>query len=471
MKKCIFILVASFQLISSYGQYYFSGTLNKEDVSSKTDELISEYVDLGIFSGVVLIAENGKPIYEKACGLSNRETNTPNTLETRFVIGSMNKSFTKTVILQLIEERKLNLEDKMVDFLEGFKQRSANKITINQLLNHTSGFGDYHNPSYWELTYEQKNIQSILEILKNIDLLFEPGTENEYSNAGYIILGEIIEKVSGQSYAKNVEDRIVKPLQLSSFVTSNVKEIPNRAIGYTKIYSGYTNNEEFISEPRSDGGFYANAYDILKFYRAYFYDNKLISESAKSTDGFFKMIANAYSEKGAGIPLAGGFNGANTVHMEMLADNISIVVCANMDEPVAENLAHGIHSIINGRVPKNPLLPTKLSVYAAYKDNGIGYVRENFDELTTNWFERDPKDLILNNLGYDLLFDKKLNDALEIFKLNVELFPDIANCWDSYGEALLKIGNKEAALSAYKKALEINPNMPSAKKAVKELDN
>lgn len=444
--------------------------MNKENVTKKTDMLVKEYIDLGIFSGVVLIAENGDPFYQKAFGLANRETNIPNRLDTRFVIGSMNKTFTRIVILQLIEEGKLSFKDKMINHLDGFQQKGANQITIDHLLNHTSGFGDYHNPQYFDLPYENRNIQRILSLLKEMDLLFEPGTENEYSNAGYIILGAIIEKVTGKSYEQNIKERIARLLDLQSIVFRDIKEIPNRAIGYIKTIDGYEDNEEFISEPRSDGGFYSNAYDILKFYRAYFYGNELLSKEIKEKDRFFSRIAPVYKEKGAGIPLAGGFNGANTVHLEMPADNISIVVFANMDEPVAEKIALSILHIINGKKTEKPLLPAKLNIYKHYRNSGTTYLKKNFDELTANWFENDPKDLILNNLGYDLLFDGKLGEVLEIFRLNTELFPDIANCWDSYGEILLKTGDKKAALSAYRKALEINPKIPSAQKMVKELE-
>jgi CubicO group peptidase (beta-lactamase class C family) len=471
MKRYLFIFLASFQLVACSGQGNSSSVkLNKEDVSKKTDDIVKEYIDLGIFSGVVLISEQGEPFYKKAFGLANRETNTPNTLETKFVIGSMNKDFTRVIILQLVDEGKLHFDSKMDDFLDGFEQKQANNITIDHLLNHSSGFGDYHNPDYFKLPYDKKNIQGILPVIKGMDLMFPPGAENEYSNAGYIILGAIIEKVTGKSYALNVEERIAKPLKLESIVTYNVKEIPNRAIGYIKTFNGYEDNNEFISEPRSDGGFYSNVFDIHKFYKTYLHTNQLFSKEVRDKDSFFKHISSVYNEKGAGIPLAGGFNGANTVHLEMLADDISIVVFANMDEPVAEKIAIGILNIINGKQPEKPLLPAKLNVYKYYKESGIEYVKENFEELTSNWFEGDPKDRILNNLGYDLFFDNKLDEALDIFKLNTELFPNIGNCWDSYGEALLKTGRNDEALQAYKKALQINPNIPSAKKAVKELE-
>lgn len=472
MKQYLFIFLALFQMISCNGQSKSESVkLNKKEISQKTDKLVQQYIDLGIFSGVVLIAENGKPFYQKAFGLADREKNIPNTLQTEFVIGSMNKSFTHTIILQLIDEGKLKFSDKMLNYLQGFHQQNADKITIKQLLDHTSGLGDYHSPQFFDLPYNQKNIQGILPIIKEMELHFEPGTDNEYSNAGYILLGAIIEKVTGKSFAENVDERIKQPLHLSSLVTKDIKNIPNKAIGYLKTFDGYEDNENMVFEPKSDGGCYATAEDMMKFYRAYLYGDSLFSQKVKNEDGFFQIIQPIYKQKGAGIPLAGGFNGANTVHLEMLADDISIVVFANMDEPVAEKIAFGIHKIINGKEPEKPQLPTLLNVYKAYKEYGIQYVEKNFETLTINWFENDPKDLILNNLGYNLLFNGNVDEALEIFKLNTELYPNIGNCWDSYGEALLKKGNKKEALEAYKKALEINPNIPSAKKMVEELED
>lgn len=466
MKYCILILMLALPVIFCKGQ-----NLNVKRISNKTDKLVKKYEELGIFSGVVIIAENGKPFYQKAFGLADREKKIFNTLQTEFVIGSMNKSFTQTIVLQLIDEGKLHFQDKMESYLNGFQQQDAEKITIKQLLEHTSGFGDYHSPQFFSLPYSQINIQGILSIIKDMNLHFEPGKEIEYSNAGYIILGAIIENVTGKSYAKNIEERIKRPLELNSLVTQNIKSIPNRAIGYMKTIDGYMDNEDVVFEPKSDGGCFSTAVDMMKFYRSYLYDTLLFSERVKNEYEFFQRIKPIYQQKGAGIPLAGGFNGANTVHLEMLADNISIVVFANMDEPVAENIAFGIHKIINGKDPQAAQLPTILTIYKAYQENGIYYVKKNFESLINNWFENDPKDLILNKLGYDLLFKGQIDDALEIFKLNTELFPNIANCWDSYGEVLLKKGLKKDALGAYKKALEINPNIPSARKAVKELEN
>ena len=473
MKQILFSTIFLLQVATGFGQSNGkpSKQIDQPGITARVDALVKEYTDMDIFSGVVLIAVDGKPFYQKPFGMADRAKKTPNTLDTKFVIGSMNKTFTQVVVLQLIEESKLKYTDRLVEILDGFTQRDADKITVEHLLNHTSGFGDYHGPQYWNTAYEQKNIPGLTELIKKLPLHFPPGTENEYSNAGYILLGAIIEKVSGKSFAENVWDRIVKPLQLKNTWLEKVKEVPGRAIGYLKTLDGVEDNEGFITEPRSDGGFYATAGDVLLFYRNFFYGTKLLKESTKENFGFFKRMKPMLNEQGRGLPIAGGFNGANTVHMEMPADNISIVVMANMDEPVAEKICLGIHAIINGKEPPKAALPAKLNVFKAYAASGADHVKQHFEALTVNWHPGDPKDMILNNLGYDLLSSGKTDQAIDIFKLNTELFPKIGNCWDSYGEALLKKGDRKAALEAYKKALEINPDIPSAKEAVKKLEN
>ena len=112
----------------------------------------------------------------------------------------MNKTFTSIVVKQLVAEGKLNLDDKLTQYIPGFKDPNANKITINHLLNHESGFADYHTRNYFDLPLNERKLNAIVERAKSYDLNFEPGTEQDYSNLGYVILGAVIEKVSGKSY-------------------------------------------------------------------------------------------------------------------------------------------------------------------------------------------------------------------------------------------------------------------------------
>ncbi len=442
----------------------------KERISKETDKLVEKYINLDIFSGVVLIAEDGKPFYHKAFGLANREKNIPNTINTKFDIGSMNKTFTKVVVYQLIEEGKLKLDDKLGKFLEGFPKEAAEKITVDQLIHHTSGFSDYHTPDFFDLPKEKKTIAALLPRIKELQLLFEPGTDRQYSNTGYVLLGAIIESITGKSYHTNVKERIIEPLELKQTYVENKEQVPERAIGYFKNAKGeIQDNEGFLEIPNPDGGFQSTVSDILKFYQEYFYGTELLSKKTKENMEEFNYYKQV-SATGGAIPQAGGFEGANTVIYEILRDKISIIVFANMDEPVAEQLGAGILAIVRGQEPKEPALPAIQNVYRAINEKGSKYAKDNFENLTTNFHPADPKDIILNQVGYTFLFDNQVDKAIQAFKLNVEMFPEVANCYDSLGEAFLAKGNKEEALKNYKKALGLNPSLASAQKAIKELE-
>jgi len=440
-------------------------------IISQTDALVKQYQELDIFSGVVLIAENGHPFYLKAFGLADRENGKANTVRTRFNIGSMNKSFTNLLIYKLLESNQLKPNDKLGKFLSGFPEKAAQNITIEHLLTHQSGYGDYFQPGFFDSPPETRTIDGIVERARTIPLLFEPGTEQEYSNTGYILLGAIIEKVTGKSYYENVKEHITKPLQLNETFIENTHMVKNRAIGYLKSVKGeLEDNLRFHEQAKPDGGFYATAADILKFYQNYYYSDSLVSETVRGADRFFqaaKELQKSGGDKAFGN--AGGFNGANTVLYEMPGLRTSIVVFANMDEPVAEQLGQGILAIIRGEKPKKPHLPAAQNVYMAMKKHGAQYVKSNFDSLTVNFHPDDPRDFILNMVGYELLWDNEIDAAIEAFTLNTELFPDAANCYDSLGEAWVLKGNREMALKNYRKALELDPQMESAHRAIAQI--
>lgn len=469
MKTYFIILIVALQFLACKAQP--SATLDKEEMSRNIDKLVKEYIDLGIFSGVVLVAETGNPIYHKAFGLADRENNIPNTVNTLFDIGSMNKTFTSIVVRQLIAEGKLKYSDKLVHFIDGFKDPMVAKVTVEHLLNHESGFADYHNMGYFDLPKSEKTLDKIVNRVKEDELMFTPGEENEYSNTGYVLLGAIIEKASGKSYSENIKHRIIKPLGLKNTYVENLKRYKDR-VAYGYFYSplgALEKNSTMQDLPNPDGGFLSTTEDILKFYRSYYYDEVLLDDSIKSQDSFFQWIQEL--PKGKAPSMAGGFEGFNTAMYQVISADRSVIVFANMDEPVAEHLALGILQVTRGEVPDHPQLPAIQIVRKAFEEKGVDFIKQNFEELTINYHPADPKDWILNSLGYAyLLEEKNVDNAIELFRLNTELFPNIGNCWDSYGEVLMIKGKKKEALSAYKKALEINPDIPSAKEAVKKLE-
>jgi CubicO group peptidase (beta-lactamase class C family) len=439
-------------------------------IQSEIDSLVSHYLKLDIFSGVVLVAEKGEIIFHKAYGLSDRATNSPNTTGTLFDIGSMNKTFTSIVVKQLIAERKLDMEDHLTDFIDGFKDPNVTKITIKQLLEHRSGFGDYHTPDYFELPKSERLLNSIVERAKTTELNFEPGEEDEYSNLGYVLLGAVIEKVSGKSYFEMVKERIIDPLKLKNTYLNDFSDLgPRIAKGYYYTPLGQLEVSAPTQDvPNPDGGFLSTTSDILKFYRSFYYDDLLLSDEIKSKDPMFIYLRKL--PPGKATVAAGGFEGFNSALFQVYHDDLTIIVFANMDEPVAEHLAMDILSLTRGETPEKPKLPAIQNVRIQYEKNGLDFIKTNFEELTTNYHPEDPKDFILNDLGYAYLYGaNNPSKAEELFKLNTDLFPDIANCWDSYGEVLMNQNKIKEAELAYKRALKIRPELESAAMALKKL--
>src|SRR5581483_8390858 len=169
------------------------------------------------FSGVVLLAKGGKPFYVKAYGLADKEKNLPINPQTKFNLGSMNKMFTAVAIAQLAEQGKLSFDDTVGKFLPDYPNKDVvNKVTIHHLLTHTSGLGSFWNAKFDEKKGSIRTVADYLSLFVDDPLRFEPGARFEYSNAGFIVLGGIIEKVSGQSCYDYVRERIYKPAGMTN---------------------------------------------------------------------------------------------------------------------------------------------------------------------------------------------------------------------------------------------------------------
>jgi CubicO group peptidase (beta-lactamase class C family) len=167
----------------------------------KIDRLLKQYYDYGQFNGSILVAERGKIIYEKGFGMANMEWAIPNQPDTHFRIGSVTKQFTAALVLQLVEEGKIKLDGKITDYLPDYRKDTGGKVTIHQLLNHTSGIPDYtHRPDFSaEISRNPYRVADFVKKFASGDLEFEPGSKFNYSNSGYSVLGAIIERVTWKS--------------------------------------------------------------------------------------------------------------------------------------------------------------------------------------------------------------------------------------------------------------------------------
>lgn len=244
---------------------------------------LDQTAENGFFSGVVLIAHEGEPILEVAYGLADRNFGQPNTIETKFNLGSMNKMFTAVAVLQLVEAGEISLDDTIVDVLPDYPNPEiAGQVTIHQLLTHTSGLGDVFNERFEETPKDQiRTLEDYLLLFVDQPLQFEPGSRAAYSNAGYIVLGLIIEEVSGMSFYDYVLEYIFQPCGMADSGYYQVNEIvENMAVGYTWQISGIeglsSNVTSLPGRGSSAGGGYATAGDLLRF-SACLMENRLLS--------------------------------------------------------------------------------------------------------------------------------------------------------------------------------------------------
>jgi D-alanyl-D-alanine carboxypeptidase len=312
------------------------------------------------FAGAVLVAKNGRPLLAKAYGLADRERKIPNTLDTRFRIGSMNKMFTAVATMQLVQAGKLRLTDTVGTYLTDYPNKEiASKVTIEQLLSHTGGTGDFFGPEFDAHRLELRTIQDYVKLYGARAPAFEPGTKHEYSNYGFILLGAIVEKVSGQSYYDYVRDHVYLPAGMTS--TGSEPEsvsVPNRSIGYTNADGSWKPNTDTLPyRGLPAGGGYSTVGDFLKFADALEAHKLLDARHLEllttvqpgAKDPTYAYGFGSYDKNGMRcFGHNGGAPGMNGDLEICPANGYVVVVLANVDPPAAGRLS----SFITNRLPQ-----------------------------------------------------------------------------------------------------------------------
>jgi CubicO group peptidase (beta-lactamase class C family) len=214
--------------------------ISNADLRARADSFVSERVAADAFSGAVLVARRGGVVYERAAGMADREAGTPIALDTKLQIASATKLFTHIAIRQLEQAGKLSLADTVGKFLPGYPNPVVrSKVTVEQLLRHRSGIGSFWNDRYRANLANIRSTNDYLELFQSDELLFEPGTSEAYSNGGYVVLGAIIERLTGKSYHDYIRENIFRVAGMTNTVPydRNV-HYPNAALGYTRMTAG-----------------------------------------------------------------------------------------------------------------------------------------------------------------------------------------------------------------------------------------
>lgn len=469
-----------FVCITSLG--YSAQTAEK---AAKIDKLMSQYVDYGVFSGTALVSDHDQVIFKKGYGLANREWNIPNTPEVKFRLGSITKQFTSMLVMQQVAKGTIKLDGHLSDYLPYYRGDVGSKVTIHQLLNHTSGIPSYTDDPKFRLDVS-RNYYVVDDFVKKFcsgDLQFDPGTKFHYNNSGYFILGAILEHVTGKPYEVLLKENIFDPLGMKDSGYDHYADIlPKRATGYQRGLDEIVNAPYLdMALPYAAGSLYSTVEDLYKWDQA-LYTDKLLPTDLKQkifTPGLehygygWNIDILPTNDPGAGqtmIAHGGGINGFNTLEQRLVGDHDLIVLFSNTPDANLGEMAKGIRAILYGHEPKPPTRSLISTLGSTIVHRGVEAAIAQYRELKrTDPDGYDFAEPRLNNLGNMLLERNRTADAIAIFKLNAEEYPKSGNVYDSLAEAYEKDGQKQLAIENYRKAVKIDPNDQRGKDKLKAL--
>lgn len=498
LSKRYLIPIIALALLAASGPEVFGGERSRRH-ARELDRYMTRLNEIERLNGAVLVVEDGGVIYKKAFGFADFEWKTLNTTDTSFRVGSITKTFTAVLTMQLVEEGKIDLDGVINDYLPDYPPKQGGKVKIRHLVTHMSGIPNYvrdipemrgENAPWWTTTYEPGEF---IDCFSTQELRFEPGTKFEYCNSGFYLLGVIIEKVTGKTYAELLDERILTPLEMSGTGYWDMRMIvPKRAKGHYQSLEGYQNGR-YVSQTVmfSAGGMCSTVEDLYRYDRA-LYTDILLSEESRALM-FSQHHRNKKTGRGYGL---GWFVGALDVPgldrklpyvghagdgpgffgymMRFVEDDDMVVFLTNTNGLNMNNSADIVASVVS-ILNDIPIATPKQSImrvlYKTIDEDGIEAAVSQYHDLKKHHaglYLFDESEL--NRLGYSFLGDGRFDVAIEIFKLNVEAYPESANAYDSLGEAYMKNGEKSLAIDNYRKSLELDPDSENAVKMLERLE-
>lgn len=450
--------------------------------------------ETGLFSGAVLVADRGEIIYQEAFGLANREWGIANATNTKFRLASVSKQFCSMLVMQLVQEGAVNLDDTIKDFLPYYREDTGDRITIHHLLSHQSGIKDFTSSFDYRRTISRSSYGKDEFIKQHCsgDLVNEPGTIYSYCNAGYCILGRVIEKATGKTYEQNLHDRIFEPLGMhDSGYDRNRYVIKNRASGYTYGPFGLENADyiEMDSTPGASGALYSTVEDMFLWDRA-LYTDKLLEQ--KFRDLMFTPNKDVPEVKAAGgrprsvygygwqiytrahpitrrrtkvINHGGAILGFRAMENRLVDDDAFVIVLCNQGDTyggtevwnaVVALSAELIHIVTEQpfKMPGKARITQDQRMYRIVKTEGV--------EAAIAWFETKGKKAAwggsVSALAKRLIEDGSVDDGLRLMEFDVEMTPGKLWLLRKTSQAFLDNGRPVKALAYAKRGLALRPD-------------
>ena len=379
------------------------------ELPTRLDAVLSATFGPAAPGAAVIVVHQGKTVFRRAYGLANLETKTPMRPDMVFQIGSVTKQFTSTAILMLAEQGKVSLDDDVTKYFPDYPTKGA-KITIEHLLTHTSGIKSYtEDPKWPALWREDLTPAQVIDLTKDSPLQFAPGTKWDYNNTAYTMLGVIIEKASGLSYAEFLRRNIFEPLGMSHTVYGSLtKIIPDRASGYTGASEQWENAPYLsMTQPYSAGALMSTVDDLVVWEGAVS-SRKLVSDALweRAFRGF-KLTSGEQTYYGYGWQLdeyagrklihhGGGIPGYASEVLRMPAERVYVTILANCDNPPVD--LHFLGTVLAAEVIGQPYRdPKKIQLSHKVLASYVGVYK--VDETSSRTITREGDRLFMQRTG------------------------------------------------------------------------
>jgi CubicO group peptidase (beta-lactamase class C family) len=446
------------------------------DRSGEIDRLMTMLYQRGQFNGSIIVAVDGKATYRKAFGQANLQSHRKFTPETISNLGSVSKQFTAMTIMILAEQHKISYDDAVSKYVQELAG-PLNGITLRHLLNHASGIPDVGDLG---IDHPRLTNDEVLHRLAKADFMVsKPGEKYRYSNANYVLLAVVVERVSGRRFVDFLADTILRPLGMrNTFVYDGSQ---HDASPIATAYDQFGNSAPVDDLITGSGGIYSNVDDLLKWDQA-LYSERLVRQSTIAeafTPGRVKDGTSSYGfgwnvEEKEGRKFVwhqGAAGGYRALIERRLEEKSTVIILTNKGNSKRLQIADAIINILNGKPYEFPKRSIAEATYKTIREQGLQTAIKNYQALRVgNDSSYDFGESELNSLGYQLLYgDKKTVDAIEIFKLNTAEYPKSSNAFDSLGEAYQVVGNEVLAIESYQKAVELDPTNLHAVEMLKKL--
>jgi CubicO group peptidase (beta-lactamase class C family) len=463
----------------------FGLALSAQSKKDKLSQIMRTYHKYNMFDGAVLVAEKGKIIYKEAYGLANREWNILNTTDTKFMIGSISKPITATLMLILVQKKLVSLDNTIEDYLPQFKSKPAAKITIRQLLSHTSGMPNYDiiKDFFPRISRQSFTREDYLKIFYDSALAFLPGTRYMYSSWGYFTLGHIIEKVTGKTYARAMYDEIFSKCgMLNSGSYLHTQVVSKRASGYDYGLGNFLSSDfRDQSNAMGTGDIYSTVEDLFKFHLA-LTNNTLVNKElskemftpgmrpARYGYGWFNQnFRYAPTDSiGANYHL-GTTEGFNAFMIRIPETNSMAVILCNSANTDYSGIIRSLLKVLHNKpvVLKKPVHKEMENIITSVN---VEKAVLAYKEMKTDTVQYYVDWLQMYYLGEKLLNLKRYEDARIIAENNVIEFPERDLVTLSLANIYLALNRKADAMKFYKKTIQLNPISDEAKSRLKELE-